>query len=367
MSNLKRTALYEKHVESNGQIIDFAGWQLPVQYESLEAEHNVVRNVAGMFDVSHMGEVEVKGLDALNFIQNLVTNDVYTIENNQIVYTFMCYENGGVVDDLLVYKRNNNDFLLVINASNISKDYEWMLENSKDYNVEIINISDSISEIAIQGPKAEEILQKTTEFDLSNIKFFFFEQNIKIGNIDCLISRTGYTGEDGFEIYTNNNDIAIIWDALLDAGKEEGLLPAGLGARDTLRFEASLPLYGNELSNEITPLEAGLGFFVKLGKNDFIGKNALVKQKTEGLKRKIIGFEIEKGIARHGFEVYAGDNKIGFVTTGYISPTLGKSIGLALIDAKYATIGNEINIKVRKKFRTAKIISKRFYKKNYNK
>lgn len=367
MNNLKRTALYENHIESGGKIIDFAGWELPIQYESLEAEHNAVRNAAGIFDVSHMGEVEIKGSYALKFVQNLVTNDVSIIENNQIVYTFMCYENGGIVDDLLVYKKNDNNFLLVVNASNISKDYEWMIKNSKGFDVEITNISNNISEIAIQGPKAQKILQKLTDFDLSSIKFFFFEQNLKIHNIECLVSRTGYTGEDGFEIYTNNNDIAVIWDSLLEAGKEEGLKPAGLGARDTLRFEASLPLYGNELSSEITPLEAGLGFFVKLNKDNFIGKEVLVKQKSEGLKRKTVGFEIEKGVARHGFEVYANDKKIGFVTTGYLSPTLGKSIGLALIDAEYAGIGNEIDIKVRKKLRKAKIISKRFYKKNYNK
>lgn len=367
MGNLRRTALYEIHNKLKGQIIDFAGWQLPVTYDSIESEHNAVRNAAGLFDVSHMGEIEIKGEDASSFVQYLITNDSSKMVDNQVIYTFMCYENGGVVDDLLVYKYNNTHFLLIVNASNIEKDYEWIKEQSEKFNVDIINISDKISQIAIQGPKAQEILQKFTNFDLSNIKFFFFNDSIKINNIECIVSRTGYTGEDGFEIYVDNNDVSTIWNALIEGGKDQGLKPVGLGARDTLRFEASLPLYGNELSKEISPLEAGLGFFVKLDKENFIGKEALVKQKSEGLKRKLVGFEIDKGIARHGSEVYADDKQIGFVTTGYISPTLGKSIGLALIDAEYSILGNELNIKIRKKFRKATIISKRFYKKNYNK
>ena len=368
MENLKKTSLFSTHEKYGGKIIDFSGWALPVQYEGIIPEHEAVRNHAGLFDVSHMGEVEAKGKEAFNFVQNLVTNDVSKLEDNQILYTFMCKPDGGTVDDLLVYKFNNNEFLLVINASNIDKDFAWIQENVGDYEVEVKNISDNISEMAIQGPNAQKILQKLTDKDLSEIKFFYLSKDINVAGTNCMISRTGYTGEDGFEIYLSNDDVAMVWDKLMEVGKEYGIKPAGLGARDTLRFEASLPLYGNELSSEITPLEAGLGFFVKLDTDDFIGKNALVKQKEEGLKRKIVGFELlDKGVARHGYEVMADGEVIGFVTTGYQSPTLKKSIGLAMVDIEYSKMETPIEIKIRKRIAKAKVISKRFYKKNYKK
>lgn len=368
MENLKKTALYNAHEKYGGKIIEFAGWLLPVQYEGIIEEHEAVRNKAGLFDVSHMGEVEVKGKDAFDFVQNLVTNDISVLVDNQILYTFMCYENGGVVDDLLVYKFNNEHFLLVINASNVDKDYEWMLQNKNQFQIEIINISNNISEVALQGPKAQEILQSLTSDDLNEIKFFYCKRDVLVSGIKCLISRTGYTGEDGFEIYTENKNIEAIWDYLLEAGKVYGLKPAGLGSRDTLRFEATLPLYGNEITKDITPLEAGLGFFVKLNKESFIGKDALVKQKEEGLKRKLVGFEmIDRGIPRHGYEVMADEKNIGFVTTGYFSPTLKKNIGLALVDSNYSEIGTEINIVVRNRSLKAQVINKKFYTKNYKK
>lgn len=365
MENLKKTNLYEEHKNLKGKIVDFAGWELPVQYEGIIPEHEAVRNVAGIFDVSHMGEVEIKGKEAFDYIQKLITNDLGTIEDNGIIYTFMCYENGGVVDDLLVYRYTNEHYLLVVNASNEEKDYQWMLENKGNYDVEIINISNKVSQVAIQGPKAEKILQKLTDTDLSKIKFFHFDSDVNISGGKCLVSRTGYTGEDGFEIYTDNESIVKIWRDILEAGKDEGIKPAGLGARDTLRFEASLPLYGNEISQDISPLEAGLGFAVKLNKeSDFIGKEALKKQKEEGLKRKLVGFELlDKGIARHGYEVAKDGEVIGFVTTGYASPTLNKTIGLALIDAKYAELDSELEIKVRNRSLKAKTIKKRFLKK----
>lgn len=368
MENLKKTALYNEHEKYGGKLIEFAGWCLPVQYEGIIEEHEAVRNKAGLFDVSHMGEVEVKGKEAFDFVQNLVTNDISVLNENQVIYTFMCYENGGVVDDLLVYKFDNENYLLVVNASNVDKDYEWMLQNKGKFQVEILNVSNEISEVALQGPKAQEILQNLTTENLNDIKFFYCKKDVSIAGIKCLVSRTGYTGEDGFEIYTENKNIETIWETLLETGKVYGLKPAGLGCRDTLRFEATLPLYGNEITKDITPLEAGLGFFVKLNKENFIGKEALAKQKEEGLKRKLVGFEMkDRGIPRHGYEVFAEEKNIGFVTTGYFSPTLKKNIGLALIDSIYSELGTEINIQIRNRSLKAEVISKKFYTKNYKK
>lgn len=368
MENVKKTKLFDVHGRYGGKIIDFAGWALPVQYEGIIPEHEAVRNAAGLFDVSHMGEVEAKGPQAFDYVQNLVTNDISVLNDNQILYTMMCYPDGGIVDDLLVYKFNNEFYYLVINAGNIDKDFKWMQDNKGSYNVELTNISPEVSEVAIQGPKAQEILQRLTNTDLSNIKFFYCDRNVDVAGFKCLVSRTGYTGEDGFEVYTDNENIEALWDKIMEAGKDLGLKPAGLGARDTLRFEANLPLYGNELSEKITPLEAGLGFFVKLNKDNFIGKEALVKQKEEGLKRKTVGFEMkERGIPRHGYPVMADGKEIGFVTTGYQSPTLKRNIGLALIDAEYAELGTEIEISIRNKPAKAEVISRKFYTKNYKK
>lgn len=368
MTDVKKTALFNSHQKYGGKLIEFAGWELPVQYEGIIEEHEAVRNAAGLFDVSHMGEVKAEGKGAFDFVQNLVTNDVSVLQDNQILYTLMCYPSGGVVDDLLVYKFDSEHFLLVINAANIDKDYDWMLNNKGEFDVELENISSRVSEVALQGPKAQQILQKLTDTNLNEIKFFYCRKNVQVDGVNCLVSRTGYTGEDGFEIYTSNEDIEKVWDSILNAGKEEGIKPAGLGCRDTLRFEVALPLYGNELSKDITPLEAGLGFFVKLNKSNFIGKDALVRQKEEGLKRKLVGFEMkDRGIPRHGYEVKAGDENIGFVTTGYYSPSLKKNIGLALIDSKYSDLGSEINIVIRNKTLKAHVTSKKFYNKNYKK
>ncbi len=368
MSEPRKTALYDRHVASGGKIVDFAGWALPIQYEGLVAEHTAVRTEAGVFDVSHMGEVDVKGSGARDFVQNLVTNDVDAIVDGQICYCAMCYPDGGTVDDLLVYKRNNEDFLLVINAANIDKDFAWMKENSKEFAVTLDNISDTISEIAVQGPKAQEILQLVCETDLNEIPFFFFKEQVIVAGVECLVSRTGYTGEDGFEVYTANDNIGLVWDELFKVGESKGLKPAGLGARDTLRFEATLPLYGNELGKDISPLEAGIGMFVKLDKENFIGREVLAKQKEEGLKRKTIGFELlGKGIPRHDYPVLKDGEVIGHVTTGYQAPTVGKTIGLALIDAQYAEMGTEFDIQIRKKTVKAKMISKRFLQKKYKK
>lgn len=360
----KKTPLYDEHVRLGGKIVEYAGWFLPVQYEGLIPEHEAVRNAAGIFDVSHMGQIVVKGKDALAYLQYLCTNDISKVEKNQTIYTMFCYPDGGVVDDFLIYKLEDDEYILVVNAANTDKDFKWMIDNKKDFNIIIENKSDQIGEVAIQGPNSEKILQKLTDFDLSSIKPFYFEPKVDMLGIECMVSRTGYTGEDGFEVYAPAEDIVKIWNALLEKGKEDGLKPCGLGCRDTLRFEAGMPLYGNEISEDINPLEGGLKFFVKFEKEeDFIGKEALKKQWDEGLTRKVVGFELlGRGIPREGYEVHKDGKKIGHVTTGYMSPTLKKSIGNALIDINETEIGNEIDIMIRNKPVKAKVISRKFLK-----
>jgi len=363
---MKKTPLYEKHVQLKGKIIDFGGWALPVEYSGIIPEHEAVRKKAGIFDVSHMGEITVKGEDSEKFLQMVLTNDISSLNNNQIAYTVMCYPHGGVVDDLLVYKYSSMDYLLVVNASNTEKDFSWLKENLFG-ETEILNVSESYAQIALQGPSAQTILQRVTEKDLNEIDFYYFSDNVHIGNIKALVSRTGYTGEDGFEIYFDSNKAEEMWDIISEAGKDT-LMPAGLGARDTLRFEAALSLYGHELDENITPLEAGLGFCVKLNKDNFIGRESLAKQKSEGLKRKLIGFEmLDRGVPRSNYEVYAEGRKIGYVTTGSFSPTLKKNIGLALVDSSYAKEGTEIEVVIRNKILKAKVIKKPFYSKKYRK
>lgn len=365
MDNLRETPLIDSYEKYGGKAVDYAGWLLPVEFEGIIPEHEAVRNNAGLFDVSHMGEITVKGKDALKFLQHIMTNDIGILENNQVVYTLMCYENGGVVDDLILYKFDEGDYFLVVNASNADKDFKWLCDNKEGFDIELENVSPKYAQLALQGPKAQEILQRMVDVDLSEIKFFYFKRNVKIKGVDCLVSRTGYTGEDGFEIYMDPSGIVTLWDAILKEGKEDGVKPIGLGARDTLRFEANLPLYGNEISQDITPLEGGLGYFVKLNKEEFIGKDVLQKQKAEGLKRKVIGFEMtDKGIARHGYNVVDENGKeIGVVTTGYFSPTLKKNIGCALINIENSEMGKEIFIRVRNRKLKATIISKKFYNK----
>lgn len=361
----KKTPLYDEHVKLGGKVVDYAGWLLPVQYEGLVQEHETVRNAVGLFDVSHMGEITIKGKDALAFVDYLMTNDITKVVDNQIVYTFMCRPTGFVVDDLLVYRFGPEDFYLVVNASNTDKDYDWILEQKGDFDVEIENISDDVGEVAIQGPLAQKVLQKLTKTDLDKITFFTLDRNVDVNGVECMVSRTGYTGEDGFEVYTTNEGVVKVWNDLLEAGKEEGIKPVGLGCRDTLRFEASLPLYGHEMGEEINPLEGGFKYFVKLDKEaDFIGKEELNKQWTEGLERKLAGFEmVDRGIPREDYEIQKDGEVIGHVTTGYMSPTLKKNIGNALIKTEFTPIGTEIDIMIRNKPAKAVIISKKFLKK----
>lgn len=360
---MKRTPLYDQYVNYGAKIVDFHGWEMPVQFSKIQEEHEAVRTKAGLFDVSHMGEVTVKGSGALDFLQRLVTNDVAKLEPGKAQYAAMCYENGGTVDDLLVYQKDEGDYLLVINSANIEGDYEWIVSHVEG-DVKTENISEKVAQLAIQGPKAEEILQNLTGTDLSQIKFFRFQENVEISGVKSLVSRTGYTGEDGFEIYCESAEGGKLWEALMKAGKPEGLLPCGLGARDTLRFEAKLPLYGQELSPEITPIEAGIGFAVKTNKEaDFLGKTVLKKQKEEGAPRKLVGIEmIDKGIPRTGYEVYSNGERIGEVTTGTQSPTLKKNVGLALLKREYIELGTEVEVQVRKKRLKAEVVKTPFYK-----
>ncbi len=364
---MKKTPLYEKHLENKGKMIDFGGWLLPVEYAGIIPEHEAVRNAAGLFDVSHMGEVSVIGEDAEEFIQRMVTNDISKMDTDQIYYSPMCYPNGGVVDDLLIYKYSTDKYLLVVNAANTGKDVEWLQSNVSG-TVEMKNVSAEYAQLALQGPDAQRILQKLTDKNLEDIKFFYFDHDVKIEGISALVSRNGYTGEDGFEILVAPDNAEALWNKIMEAGKEEGLMPAGLGARDTLRFEVCLPLYGHEINHDITPLEAGLGYFVKLDKGTFIGKDALVQQKNSGIMRRLCAFEMtDRGIPRTGFEVYAGDKKIGHVTTGSYSPTLKRNIGLALLEEAYAAEGTEIEVLIRNKLLKARIIRKPFYSKRYKK
>lgn len=364
METLKNTPLRGEYEKYGGKVVDFAGYALPMQFKGILQEHEAVRERAGLFDVTHMGEVTVKGEDAEAFVDYLLTNDIKGLNDNDVVYTFMCNSEGGVVDDLLVYKFSKEKYMLVINASNKEKDVKWILDKKGDFKVNIENISDYVAQMALQGPKAQEVLQKLVKTDLNQIKFFKFRDDVEIESKKTLVSRTGYTGEDGFEIYCKPEDACYIWKRILEVGEEVGTEPIGLGARDTLRFEATLPLYGNEMDETISPLEMGFGFFVKLNKGDFIGRDAMAKQKEKGLTRKLVGFELlGKGVPRHGYEVYKDGQKIGHVTTGYMSPTLKKAIGLALVDANYSKLGTELEIKIRNKMCKAVVINKRFYEK----
>lgn len=363
MTELKRTPLFEVYKNYGAKTIDFGGWDLPVQFSSIKEEHEAVRTRAGLFDVSHMGEVEVRGEDSLAFLQKIATNDVALIKDGGAQYTAMCYEDGGTVDDILIYKKADNNYLLVVNASNIEKDVEWLLSNIFG-DVTVKNISDDIAQLALQGPLAEKVLQTLTETDLSEIKFFKFKEAVKVDGFETLISRTGYTGEDGFEIYCASEDATSLWEKILEAGKEDGVVPCGLGARDTLRFEANLPLYGQELSKDITPIEAGIGFAVKPNKDaDFNGKAVLKDQKENGPARKLVGIElIEKGIPRHGYEVFVGEEQVGVVTTGTQSPTLKKNIGVALLKTECTELGTEVEVQIRKKRLKAVVVATPFYK-----
>ena len=359
---LKRTPLYDQHRQLGARLVEFGGWEMPVQYNSILEEHRAVRTRAGLFDVSHMGEFGVRGTGGQAFLQHLVPNDVSRLTINQALYTQLCRPDGGVVDDLLIYRVAETEYLLVVNAGNIDKDFAWVQEQSTGFDVQLVNQSAETALLALQGPAALAILQPLTRVDLSAIGYYHCAPGV-VSRTDCLISRTGYTGEDGFELYCSSEDVVDLWRDLLTAGKEHGLLPAGLGARDTLRLEAAYCLYDHELSEQINPLEASLGWTVKLAKGDFIGHDALAKIKAEGVRRRLVGIEmVERGVARGGYAIYDGERQIGALTSGAPSPTLNKNIGLGYVETALSRPGQNVQIDIRGRRTAAQIVALPFYK-----
>lgn len=356
----KKTAIYDCHVQLGGNMVEYAGWALPSEFTGLVDEHNIVRNDVGIFDVSHMGEFFITGPDTIKFCNYVLSNDITKIEDGQCQYSILLNEKGGVVDDLLVFKYNDEKVLWVPNGANTDKDFDWIMARKDGFDVEIVNASRSYSEIAIQGPKSKEVLQKALDYNLDELENFHFVDDVTLDGKKVLISRTGYTGELGYEIYCDWEDGDDLWMKLIELGAK----PCGLGCRDTLRFEASMPLYGNEMDEDNSPLEAGLKFAIDFNKDDFIGKEPLAKKLEEGLKRKLIGLELTgKGIPRHGYAVLKDGKEIGKITTGYLAPTVGKPIANVIIDAEEAVIGNEVDVQIRKRVVPAVIISKRFLQK----
>jgi len=362
---LKQTPLFNYYKENNVKLMDFGGWALPIQFSSIIDEHQSVRTYAGLFDVSHMGEILVKGNDSEAFLNYVLTNDVSKIKIGQAQYNAIVNENGGTIDDLIIFKLDEKGYLVTPNASNSDRVFQWM-EKHLSGDVLLENKSEEIGLLALQGPHAERILQKLANNDISKLKPFHFVQHIELKNLSpVLISRTGYTGEDGFELYLEAGETEKLWHLLLEAGVGEGLQPCGLGARDTLRLEASLSLYGNELSDEITPLQGGIGFAVKTKKEaDFIGKAALTAQLKSGVAKKIKGLKlVGKGIARHGYKVFdENGSEIGVVTSGTKSPTLGDSIALALLTIDGSNVGTKVKVEIRNKLVDAVIVQTPFYK-----
>ncbi len=359
---LKKTPLYDVHKRYGAKIIEFGGWWMPVQYSSIIEEHRAVRTAAGLFDLSHMGEFEVSGAQALSFLQFATTNDVSKLEVGQAQYNVMCYPDGGIVDDLIIY-RLPDKYLVVVNASNIEKDLNWLYESRIISGADFVlkNVSYATALISLQGPKALEILQPLVDIDLSKIAYYSCAEG-SVDGVPAVIARTGYTGEDGFELFFNRAKAEALWDKLMEAGKPYGTLPIGLGARDTLRLEAKMALYGNDIDSTVNPLEAGLGWVVKFDKGNFTGKGALLKQKSQGLKRKLVGFEMTgRGIARHGYNVVKEGKPIGKVTSGAPSPSLNKNIGLALVPVAESEIGSKLEIEIRDQPVEAVVVKTPFY------
>lgn len=363
---MKRTRLYEFHKKSGAKVIEFFGWEMPVEYKGVIDEHIAVRTRAGLFDVSHMGEVMIQGQDALAFVQHLTPNDAARLAPGQVQYTALTTPGGTFVDDMLVYCHGPEKYFLVVNASNADKDYAWIVDHKKGFAVETENQSDAYTQLALQGPMAQTVLQPLTELDLADMKSFHFAFG-QVAGIDALVSRTGYTGEDGFEIYTLAPNPGIIWEAILEAGRPHDLLPIGLGARDTLRLESKLMLYGNDITDKTTVLEADLKWICKFQKGGFLGKAVLEKQLAEGLTRKIAGFElVDKGIPRPHYPVFVDRRKVSDVCSGTYAPFLKKSIGLAYLPIGATALGTEIEIGIRDKKVRAKVVPTPFYKREKN-
>ena len=355
---LKKTPLNDVEKELGGKMVDFGGWELPVQFSGILDEHDAVRNRVGVFDVSHMGELTVRGHEALALLQSTTCNDVSKLEDGRAHYNGLLYPTGGFVDDILIYRIAADDYFVVVNASNSDKDFEWLADAAKSMDVEVRNVSADYAQLAIQGPEAERLLQAMTETQLAAIKYYRFAQG-KVDGVDAIISRTGYTGEDGFEIYVAPAEAPRLMRKIVEAGAK----PCGLGARDTLRLEAKMALYGNDIDHSTTPLEADLAWIVKVEKGDFMGRDVLQREKSEGPRRKLVGFEmIDRGIARHGYPIVDGGEEVGVVTSGTHSPTLKKAIGLAYLPSGKTAPGSEFSILIRGKETLARVVPTPFYK-----
>ena len=360
-TTLQRTPLHAEHQRLGAKLVPFAGFEMPVQYPAgITAEHNAVRTAAGLFDVSHMGEFEVRGERALDFVQHVTTNDASKLEVGQAQYSTFVNERGGVVDDLLVY-RFADRYMLVVNGANREKDWSWVSRFAPRFGVDLVDRSDEIALLALQGPGAEAILSRLTTHDLPSIRYYRFAEGT-VDGVPAVISRTGYTGEDGFELYVSAADAPRLWRRVLEAGADDGILPAGLGCRDSLRLEMGMALYGNDLDDDHTPLEAGLGWVVKLDKGEFVGRDALAAQKQAGVPRRLVGFRLkERGFPRHGYPVAVGGETVGEVTSGTMSPTLGYGIGMAWVPAEHAKAGTEIGIVIRDRAVPAEVVKPPFH------
>jgi len=358
---LKRTPLYATHVSMGARMVDFGGWEMPVQYTGLVDEHHTVRKAVGLFDVSHMGEIEVRGPEAMRLVDYVTTNAASRLHIGQAQYSGLLYEHGGFVDDILVHKVTEQHFFLCVNAANQEKDFEH-IRAANNFDAELDFASDRYAQIAVQGPLARRTLQKLTPADLSSIGYYWFRDG-EVSSVPARIARTGYTGEDGFEIYVAPDESPRIWNELLEAGREFGIKPCGLGARNTLRLEAKMALYGHEIHASITPFEAELGWIVKMDKGEFIGRAALVKQKEQGVRRKLVGFEMRgRGIGRDGYEVRCNGVAAGWVTSGSPAPSLNKNVGLCYLPAGEARPGRKIEVMVRNQPVDAEIVGTPFYK-----
>lgn len=360
MAELRKTALYDRHLAQGARLVPFSGWEMPVQYEGILAEHHAVRTTAGLFDVSHMGRVEVSGPDAVAFVNHITVNDVERLKPYRSQYTLACRADGGVIDDFLVYRMPDR-LLFIPNAGNREKDLDWFRGNAVSYDVEIRDLSEDSMLIALQGPRSEQILDPLAEAGLDSLRFQGFVET-RIRDIDARVFRTGYTGEDGFEIWYPAEHAAALWDLLLESGASRGLKPCGLGARDTLRLEAGLALYGHEIDESINPIEAGLGWTVKLKKPAFIGRDAILGVRREGVDRKLVGLKLlERGIPRRGYEIHHGGIPVGRVVSGAISPTLGQGIGTGFVPAELAEPGTGLAIGIRGRHIPAEVVKLPFY------
>ena len=358
-----KTPFYNIHNKLGANIIEFGGWDMPVYYTTPIEEHNVVRNSVGLFDTSHMGEIIIKGNESFDFLQQIVSRDLAKLSIGQVYLCVMCNYEGGIIDDLTISKLNDNEFFLVVNAGTKQKDFEWMksLCEKAEADCEVVDISSEIAKLDLQGPKSNETLQKLTSYDLTQIKRYHFAE-FDVAGIQTIVSRSGYSGEDGFELYFDPSEAEKMWNFLMDSGKDFGIEPCGLGARDTLRLECAMMLYGNDIDEQHTPIQGSYNWVVSFNK-DFVGKDAMLKQQEKGIVEKIIGFEmLDRGIARHGYEIFKAGTKIGTVTSGAPGPTINKNIGLAYVKSEFAEIGNEIEIKIRENLLKAKIVPIPFYK-----